>query len=236
MTKCITAFKLAFPKTIPIMAGFVFLGISYGFLMTDAGYSMIYPVSTSAGVFAGSLEFLFVELLNAPFNPWLILFLTLMINARHIFYGISMLDKFKDTGWKKYFLIFGMCDETFSINCDLKLPKHVDNAWYMLHITWLNYIYWVGGVVLGCILSHFINVDIKGLDFVLTSLFLVIVVEQWLTQKNHTPALVGIISSVVMLIIFKFVSPTVDYFALPAMILMLIVFYIIYKKKGIKND
>ena len=231
MTKCVNAFKLAFPRTIPIMAGFVFLGISYGVIMMNAGYSMAYPITTSAGVFAGSLEFLFVDLFRSPFNPFLILFLTLMVNARHIFYGLSMLDKFKDTGWKKYFLIFGLCDETFSMNCDLKLPKGIDKPWYMLHVTWLNYSYWVGGVIIGCVLSSILDVKIEGLDFVLTGLFLVIFVEQWLSHKNHIPALVGLLSSVFMFFIFKIFTKTPDYFALPSMVMMLLIFGYLYKKE-----
>lgn len=233
MSRCKEALKLAFPRTIPILAGFLFLGMSYGFIMREAGFSMIYPIVTSAAVFAGSLEFLFVEILRSPFNPMLIFFLTVMVNARHIFYGLSMLDKFKNTGWKKYILIFGLCDESFSINCDVKLPPHIDKGWFMLHITWLNYIYWVGGATIGAILSNFISIQIKGLDFVLTALFLVIFMEQWLTQKNHTPAIAGLVCSIISFLIFRNILPRPDYFVVPAMALMLVVFAILRKRERI---
>lgn len=231
MSRCKDAFKVAFPRTVPILAGFLFLGMSYGFIMTDAGFSMIYPIVTSAVVFAGSLEFLFADILKAPFNPLLVFFLTVMVNARHIFYGLSMLDKFKNTGWKKYFLIFGLCDETFSINCDVKLPPGIDKGWFMLHITWLNYSYWVGGATLGAILSNFITIKIEGLDFVLTALFLVIFVEQWTTQKVHTPAVVGLLCSIICFLIFKNILPRPDYFVVPSMVLMLIIFAIMRRKE-----
>lgn len=235
MSRCVDAFKVAFPRTVPILAGFLFLGMSYGFIMMEAGFPMIYPIITSAVVFAGSLEFLFVEILRSPFNPLLIFFLTIMVNARHIFYGLSMLDKFKNTGWKKYFLIFGLCDETFSINCDVKLPPGIDKGWFMFHITWLNYSYWVGGATIGAILSHFVPLKIEGLDFVLTALFLVIFVEQWLSQKNHTPAIVGLLTSVFSFLVFRNILPRPDYFVVPAMIIMLLIFGVLRRREKI-ND
>lgn len=226
MSECKKAFITAFPKTVPILAGFLFLGISYGFFMMNKNFPVYYPIITSAVIFAGSMEFVLAGLLLAPFNPLAAFFLTIMINARHIFYGLAMLDKFKNTGWKKYILIFGLCDETFSINCNTKLPINIDKGWFMLHVTWLNYIYWVGGATIGAILGKYISFNTEGIDFVLTGLFLVIFVEQWLGQKDHIPASIGLFCSILSLIIFK-----EKYFIVPAMIMILSTFSLLRKKE-----
>ena len=142
------AFKAALPYTLPICIGFIVLGMSYGFLMRSKGFPLIYPMLMSLFIFAGSMEFVTVNLLLSDFNPLHVFFLTLMVNARHIFYGISMLDKYKNCGWKKPYLIFGMCDETFTVNCAVTPPEDVDKGWFMFFITLLNQIYWVSGATL----------------------------------------------------------------------------------------
>lgn len=139
------AFQAAFPYTIPILAGFLFLGITYGIYMRVSGFSFWYPMVMSLTIFAGSVEFVAANLLLGAFNPLQALALTLMINARHLFYGISMLDKYKNTGWKKFYLIFGMCDESFSINYTANIPADVDKSWFMFFVTLLNHCYWVVG-------------------------------------------------------------------------------------------
>lgn len=132
------AWKAAFPYTIPIFAGFWFLGMTYGIYMHVSGFSFWYPMLMSLTIFAGSAEFVAVNLLLGAFNPLQALVMTLMLNARHLFYGISMLDKFKGTGWKKFYLIFGMCDESFSINYTADIPADVDRGWFMFFVTLLN--------------------------------------------------------------------------------------------------
>lgn len=129
--KIITALKAAFPNTVPILAGFLFLGITYGIYMRTSGFSFIYPMLMSLTIFAGSVEFVAVNLLLGAFNPLQALAVTVMLNARHLFYGISRLDKYKGTGWKKFYLIFGMCDESFSINYTTYIPERVDRGWFM---------------------------------------------------------------------------------------------------------
>lgn len=124
------ALKAAFPKTIPIFAGFWFLGLTYGIYMNVSGFCFWYPMLMSLTIFAGSAEFVAVNMLLGPFNPLLALAMTVMINARHLFYGISMLDKYRGTGWKKFYLIFGMCDESFSINYTAQIPEDVDPGWF----------------------------------------------------------------------------------------------------------
>lgn len=142
MEKIKKAFAAAFPHTIPIFAGFWFLGLTYGIYMNVSGFDFWYPMVMSVTIFAGSMEFVTCDLLLGAFNPLQAFVMTLMINARHLFYGISMLDKFKGTGWKKFYLIFGMCDETFSINYTAKVPEGVDRGWFMLAVTLLNQFYW----------------------------------------------------------------------------------------------
>ena len=181
------ALSAAFPYTIPIFAGFWFLGLAYGIYMNVSGFSAWYPMFMSMLIFGGSLEFVAVTMLLSSFAPLQTLIMTLMIQARHLFYGLSMLDKFKGTGWKKPYLIFGMCDETFSINYTAKIPEHVDKGWFMFFVTLHNQIYWVSGATLGGILGSLLSFDTEGLDFVMTAMLVVIFLEQWLKEKSITP-------------------------------------------------
>ena len=210
------AFKAAFPHTIPIFAGFWFLGITYGLYMKVSGFSFWYPLFMSMIIFAGSMEFITVNMLLGAFHPLQAFLMTLMINARHLFYGISMLDKFKGTGAKKPYLIFGMCDESFSINYSADIPEDVDKGWFMFFVTLLNQIYWVSGATLGGIFGGFIKFDTTGLDFAMTALFVVIFLEQWLKEKNHINAVLGIVLAVICLVIF---GP--ENFMIPSMISIL---------------
>ena len=128
------AFKAALPYTLPICVGFLFLGMSYGFLMRSMGFSFLYPMFMSMFIYAGSMEFVTANLLLSAFNPLSAFLLSLMVNARHLFYGISMLDKYQNVGWKKFYLIYGMCDETFSVNCTTEVPEGVDQGWFMFSV------------------------------------------------------------------------------------------------------
>ena len=186
------AFFAAFPYTVPILTGFLFLGVAYGIYMNAAGFPAVYPMFMSAAVFAGSMEFVAVDLLLGAFNPVNVLMLTLMVNARHLFYGISMLDKYNSAGRKKIYLIFGMCDESFSINCTAEIPPGVDKGWFMLFVTLLNHCYWVLGSTLGGLLGPLMTFDTEGLGFVMTALFVVIFLELWLKEKDHRSALLGL--------------------------------------------
>lgn len=206
----------AFPYTIPIFAGFWFLGMTYGIYMNVSGFSFWYPMLMSLTIFAGSVEFVAVNLLLGAFNPLQALAITLMINARHLFYGISMLDKFRGVGLKKIYLIFGMCDESFSINYTADIPQDVDKGWFMFFVTLLNHIYWFSGATLGGIFGSFIHFNTEGLDFVMTAMFVVIFMEQWLKEKRHTSALVGIGISLLCLLTFG-----ADHFIIPSMLAIL---------------
>ncbi|MHB1315325.1 MAG: AzlC family ABC transporter permease [Christensenellales bacterium] len=216
-TDKIRALKAAFPHTLPICAGFLFLGFAYGIYMNSKGFSFLYPLLLSLTVFAGSMQFVAVNLLVSSFQPLYALALTLMVNARHLFYGLSMLEKYKGTGKKKLYLIFGMCDETFSVNCAADIPEDIDRGWFMLFVTLLNQLYWVTGATLGGILGSLITINTKGIDFVLIALFVVIFLDQWLSQNKHMPASIGVIASTVCLIVFGSGS-----FIIPAMLLILL--------------
>lgn len=218
------AFQAAFPYTIPILAGFLFLGITYGIYMRVSGFSFWYPMVMSLTIFAGSVEFVAVNLLLGAFNPLQALALTLMINARHLFYGISMLDKYKHTGWKKFYLIFGMCDESFSINYTANIPADVDRGWFMFFVTLLNHCYWVVGATLGGLFGAMIPFNTEGLEFVLPAMFVVIFLDQWLKEKNHTSGILGLALSLLCLLTF---GPS-D-FIIPSMLAILAVLTLLRK-------
>ncbi len=219
------ALKAAIPYTLPICIGFLFVGMSYGFLMNSLGFSFIYPMMMSLLIFAGSMEFVTANLLLGAFDPLSAFFLTLMVNARHIFYGISMLEKYKHTGLKKIYLIFGMCDESFSINCTVTPPDHVDKGWFMFFVTLLNHVYWVVGATLGGLLGYLVEINTKGIEFVMTALFTVMFIEQWEETKYHTPAIIGMGCSIVCLLLFGSTQ-----FMIPAMLAIIGSFTLAQKK------
>lgn len=215
--KIINAFRAAFPSTIPILTGFGFLGLTYGIFMNASGFSFIYPMLISITVFAGSLQFVLVNLLVGAFDPVQAITVTLLLGARHLFYGISMLDKYKGTGKKKLYLIFAMCDESFSINCTAKIPDGVDKGWYMFFVSLLNHFYWIAASTLGGLFGSLLNISTEGLDFVMTAMFVVIFLNQILKEKNHIASFSGLGISLICLIIFGS-----DNFIIPAMLLILI--------------
>ena len=178
-------------------------------------------------IFAGSMEFLTVNLLLSAFNPLYAFFLTLMVNARHLFYGISMLEKYKNVGWKKPYLIFGMCDESFTINCTVTPPPDVDKGWFMFFVTMLNQIYWVSGATFGALLGYVIHFDTTGIEFVMTALFVVMFMNQWEEKGSHRSALIGLGCSLFCLLVFGS-----DKFILPAMALIILCFTWDRKKRG----
>lgn len=219
------ALKAAFPYTIPIFASFWFVGLAYGIYMNLSGFSFIYPMLMSFTIFGGSLEFIAVSLLLAPFAPVQTLVMALVIQARHLFYGISMLDKFKGLGWKKYYLIFGLCDETFSINYTAKIPKDVDRGWFMFWVTVLNHFYWVSGAALGGLLGSFLTFNTTGIDFVMTAMFVVIFLEHLLHENQHYSAVIGILCTLFCRIAFGS-----EYFMLPTMLAIVLCLTIFQKK------
>ncbi len=211
------ALRCAFPLTIPIMAGFAFLGMAYGILMRTKGFHPLYPTLMAMTIFGGSLEYICIELLCSAFAPLSTFLMALLIQARHLFYGLAMLDKYRGHGWKTPLLIFGMCDESFSINCTADIPKDVDRGWFYLCVTVLNWAYWVVGATIGAQLGAVLPFDTEGLDFVMTAMFVVIFLEAWLKEKQHWSSLVGLLGSCACLVLFG-----ADSFMLPTMACILL--------------
>ena len=225
-----SAFHYVFPKTLPIFAGFLFLGFSYGVYAVANGFAPIYPILMALFIYAGSMEFLTISLLLSVYNPVMAFLLTLMVNARHLFYGLAMLEPFKSLDWKKYYIIYGMCDESFSLNVNLEIPDGIDRGWAYFHITWLNQLYWVGATALGALLGQHIPFDLTGIEFVLNALFLVLLLEQWLTSRQHVATSIGLACSILCLYFFGAAQ-----FMIPAMIAMSILFALLFKKGGHDN-
>ena len=210
------AFKGAFPHTVPILTGFMFLGMAYGMLMNAKGFPLLLTAAMSVFVFAGSMQYVAIPLLAAGFDPVLALLLTLVVNARHVFYGISMLDRLKGAGRFKPYIIFALCDETFSVLVAAEQPQGVDKGLFMFFVALLNQSYWVIGSVLGHMAGAMSGFDPKGLDFALTALFVVIFLGQWKGASDRRPALIGLGCTAAALLAFGR-----DSFVLPAMALIL---------------
>ena len=210
------ALKAAFPHTLPILTGFSFLGLAYGIYMNASGFPFYYPMLMSMLIFGGSLEFVAVEMLLSPFAPLQVFIMALLIQARHLFYGLSMLEKYKGMGWKKFFLIFGMCDETFSVNYTTEVPEGVDKGWFLFFITLLDYLYWTLSATTGGLIGSLLKFDTSGISFVMTAMFVVIFLDQWLKEKNHISSLIGLAVSALCLICF---GP--DSFMIPTMLIIL---------------
>ena len=205
------ALRAAFPHTVPILTGFLFLGMTYGVYMASLGFSWIYPTLMALTIFAGSMEFVAANMLLGAFNPLQAFAMTLMVNARHLFYGLAMLDRFRGLGWKKLYLIFGMCDETFSVTCSTRAPEGVDEGWFMTFVTLLDQLYWVLGAALGGLFGSLLTLNTEGLDFVMTAMFVVIFLENWLKEENHTSSLLGLGLPLVCLVLFgaqNFILPS----------------------------
>ncbi len=208
--------KAAFPHTLPVLTGYLFLGMTYGVYMNRMGFSFLYPLFISLIVYAGSMQFVLVNVLLQAFSPLNTLLLTLMVNARHLFYGLGMLAKYGGKGFRKWYMVFALTDETFSVNVSAEPPEGIDRQSFMFAISLLDHLYWVVGSAVGGILGSLVHFDTRGIDFVMTALFVVIYTEQWLTHRDHTPAMVGVAASVLCLLGFG-----AETFIIPAMGLML---------------
>ena len=210
--------KTAFIKSLPVMAGYVVLAIGFGILMKEAGYGLFWSFLMSFTIYAGSMQYVAVSLLSSGASLISAALTTLMVNARHLFYGVSMIDKYKDAGKKKPYLIFALTDETYSLLCGDDYPEGEDRHWYSFFVSLFNQCYWVIGSIIGSILGSLITFNTAGIDFSMTALFVTVFVEQWLTTKNHLPAIAGLFCSIACLLIF---GP--DNFLIPTMISITIV-------------
>ena len=229
LRKLPAACKAAFPITIPVLTGYLFMGIAYGMLMSSNGYNWLWILLVSSVVYAGALQFVGIILLTSVFEPLNVFLIALAINARHLFYGLSMLEKYSNTGKLKPYLIFGMTDETFSILHSLQPPPHVEKQTFMLAVTLMNQSYWVVGSIVGGIIGSLLTFDMQGLDFVMTAFFVVVFINQWKSQKNHSSAVIGLGSAIVSLIVLG-----AEVFIIPAM-LLIVVCLTLFQKQIVKG-
>ena len=220
------AFRAAFPLTFPVFIGYIFLGIAFGILSGSSGFHVGWAFLMSLLIYAGSMQFVTVPLLLAPYHFLSTVLLTLMVNARHLFYGLSMLNRYKDCGKLKPYLIFSLTDETYSLVCSAEPPEDVSRKWFFFFISALNHFYWVLGSVIGALVGNFLPINTTGIDFSMTALFLVIFVDQWEFTKNHIPALLGLSLTILCRLIFG-----LNWFILLAMLSLLLSLSLGYKKE-----
>lgn len=209
--------RAAFTVSLPVMAGYLVLGTGFGVLMSARGYGPPYALAMSVFVFAGSIQYVAVDLLAGGAGLLSAAVMTLLINARHLFYGISMLEPYRGAGRKKPYLIFGLTDETYSLLCRGDVPEGVDRHTYYFFVTLFNQCYWVLGTLLGSLAGELLPYDFRGIEFSMTALFLVIFTDQWLTARDRRPAAIGVACSVISLLLF---GP--EGFILPAMGMILL--------------
>lgn len=212
------ALRAAFPVTVPVMTGFLCLGLAYGVLMQSKGYGPLWSVLMSAVAFGGSMQFVAITLLTSAFDPLQAFLLSVMVNARHIFYGLSLLGKYRGLGRVRGFLIYTLCDETFSLVSSLEPPEHVERRDFYFWISLLDYSYWIIGTALGGLVGGLVPFDTTGMDFALTALFVVLFLEQWYHRENQPAGVVGILCAAAALALF---GP--DNLVIPAMFLILLV-------------
>lgn len=211
---------VAFPHTLPVLMGFGCLGITYGILLNEQGYNALWAFLFSALCLCGSMQFISLTLLTLPFDPISAFLMSLLVNARHIFYGLSMLEKYQMLGKVKIPLIFGMCDETFSILSSIEVPHNIPKQDFYLAVSALNYSYWVIASVVGGLIGSALTFDLSGLDFVLTALIFVLFLEKWREKANRRYAMIGVVITFICLLIFG-----TTHFLLPAMIILLVILY-----------
>ena len=225
------AAKLAFVSTIPIFAGYIMLGIGFGILLSEQGFGPIWALFMSIFMFAGSMQYVGVDLIASGASLISAAIMTVLVNARHLFYGISMIEKYKGAGAKKFYMVFGLTDETYSLLCEAKVPDDVDRHTYSFFVTLFDHFYWITGCVLGAVMGTVLPFEFKGVEFVLTALFVTMFVEQWLTHKNHLPAIIGVASTVLCLVIFGS-----EIFLIPSMILIAVLLTVTRKTGRRKAD
>lgn len=202
MTKIL---KKVFPQTIPVMLGYVTVGIAFGILVIKSGLSLWYGLGLSLFVYAGAMQFVAIQLIMGPFQMIQVVLLTLFVNIRHLFYGLSFIERFKTFGWRKWYMIFALTDETYSLMCGITNLKDfndedTENSFFMISL--LNQVYWISGTLIGMLFANIITFNTAGIEFAMTALFVVIFVEQWLMEKAHLPAWIGLGAAVISLVIF----------------------------------
>ena len=210
------AFRAAAPQTLPVFAGYLVLGLGYGIYVQSLGLPVWLPPLMGTVVYGGSLEFVLASLLLGSFAPVSAFLMALMIQARHLFYGLTMLQRYRGYGLRSAYMIFAMSDETFSITCSAEPPEGVDRGWFMFFVTLLDQFYWVASAAMGAALGAVLPFSTEGVDFVMTAMFVVIFLNQWEKEKQHASAVIGLVAPLVCLRIFGAGS-----FLIPSMVCIL---------------
>ncbi|MBQ9412461.1 MAG: AzlC family ABC transporter permease [Oscillospiraceae bacterium] len=218
--------KRAFLKTLPVMAGYLVIGIGYGILLRSSGYGALWALATGVLIYAGSMQYVGVGLLAGGASVFTAIVTTLMVNARHLFYSVSMLGRYKDTGKYKPYLIFALTDETYSLLCDEAVPEGTDAGLYYFLVSAFNQFYWVAGCVAGSLIGTVLPFSTRGIEFSMTALFIASFTEQWLTNRDHVPAVIGTVSAVLCLIVFG-----TEHFLIPAMLLITLALTAVRKRE-----
>lgn len=213
MKKC--AIRTTFLDTVPVMTGYVFLGFGFGIVMYQRGYGPIWSIAMSLLIYAGSMQYVAVGLLTGGAGLLTTALTTVVVNARHLFYGISMVDAYKDAGKKKPYMIFALTDETYSLVSRNQIPEGISRHSYCFLVSLFDHSYWVGGTALGALAGNLLPINFEGIEFVLTALFVTIFVEQWLSTENHLPAITGTAATTLCLLLFGR-----DVFLIPSMVLI----------------
>lgn len=225
------AFKKAFPYTIPVLTGYLFIGIAFGVMYAEKGYSFLWAMLMSLLVYAGSGQYLAVNFFAPGVSFFQVIFMTLMVNVRHIFYGISLLEKFNSMGKKRWYMIFGLTDETYSLLCTTKVPEGVEEDKFLFAISLMDQSYWVLGSAIGALAGTLIPFNSEGIDFAMTALFVVIFVEQWMDRKNRIPEAIGVAAAFICLQIFG-----ADSFVLPTMLFIIMILLVARTRLERKGD
>jgi len=222
--------RIAFLDTVPVMTGYVFLGFGFGILMQQSGFGVLWAGAMSLLIYAGSMQYVAVSLLTSGASLLTCAMTTFVVNARHLFYGISMIDAYKNTGNKKPYLIFGLTDETYSLVSQIHVPEGVDQNRYCFLVTLFDHFYWITGTVLGSLTGTLLPINYEGVEFALTALFVTIFVEQWLSTKRHGPAIVGVAATIGCLVLFD-----KDVFLIPSMVIIAVCLTLM-RKTGKENS
>ncbi len=224
--------RSAFIETIPVFAGYLVLGIGFGIMLTKNGYSIAWAFVMAVTIYAGAMQYLAVDLLTGGASLITTAITTLLVNARHLFYGLSLLKKYKGAGLKKIYMIFALTDETYSLVSSKKPNKELDSSQYYFFISIFNQCYWIVGCCFGAFLGATIPFNSQGIDFALTALFVTIFVEQWKSTKNHIPAIIGVLTTLTSLVVFG-----QEHFLIPSMIGIAILLTLLRNKRlGEENE
>ncbi len=226
-----TCVRDAWLRSVPVMAGYIVLGIGFGIILSDKGYGVLWALAMSLLIYAGSMQYVGVSLLAGSVSLLTAAMTTVMVNARHLFYSISMVERYKKSGAKKPYLIFSLTDETYSLLCDWDIPEGDDPYTFAFLVSLFDQCYWVLGSVLGAALGSVLPFSTKGIDFSMTALFIATVVEQWITLDNHIPAITGIAGTLACLLIF---GP--DQFLIPSMLVITLVLTVLRGRIEAKPD